>query len=79
MRLCALVDGANSGYSHADRVTDESLLQLERIQQTICEGKDIFGMLPEAYKVRPFVHLGVELVSNVSQWKDLLALMDKDA
>ncbi|KAM5531764.1 hypothetical protein V8D89_014534 [Ganoderma adspersum] len=51
-----------TGYSHADRVTDESLLQLERIQQTICEGKDIFGMLPEAYK-----------------WKDLLALMDKDA
>ncbi|KAI1796924.1 glycosyltransferase family 17 protein [Ganoderma leucocontextum] len=50
------------GYSHADRVTDQSLLQLERIQQTICEGKDIFGMLPEAYK-----------------WKDLLALIDKDA
>ncbi|RDX57142.1 glycosyltransferase family 17 protein [Lentinus brumalis] len=50
------------GYSHADRVTDRSLLKPERIQQTICEGKDIFGMLPEAYK-----------------WKDLLALMDKDA
>ncbi|KAI0787558.1 glycosyltransferase family 17 protein [Fomes fomentarius] len=50
------------GYSHADRVTDKSLLKPERIQQTICEGKDIFGMLPEAY-----------------QWKDLLALMDKEA
>ncbi|TBU33403.1 glycosyltransferase family 17 protein [Dichomitus squalens] len=51
-----------TGYSHADRVTDKSLLDPKRIQQTICEGKDIFGMLPEAYK-----------------WKDLLALMDKDA
>ncbi len=36
-------------------------------------------MLPEAYKVCHTVHLGVEPVSNVSQWKDLLALMDKDA
>ncbi|PIL35470.1 hypothetical protein GSI_02197 [Ganoderma sinense ZZ0214-1] len=67
------------GYSHADRVTDDSLLRLERIQQTICEGKDIFGMLPEAYKACHAIHPGVELALNVSQWKDLLALMDKDA
>lgn len=40
------------GYSHADRVTDPALLKPERIQQVICEGKDIFGMLPEAYRAR---------------------------
>lgn len=40
------------GYSHADRVTDPSLLEPERIQQVVCSGADIFGMLPEAYRVR---------------------------
>jgi len=38
------------GYSHSDRIGgDTSLLDPQRIQQTICNGKDIFGMLPEAY------------------------------
>ena len=46
------VEYVGAGYSHADRVTDPALLQPERIQQVICEGKDIFGMLPEAYRVR---------------------------
>jgi beta-1,4-mannosyl-glycoprotein beta-1,4-N-acetylglucosaminyltransferase len=40
------------GFSHADRIGgNEKLLDPGRIQQTICKGKDIFGMLPEAYKV----------------------------
>ncbi|TFK48439.1 glycosyltransferase family 17 protein [Heliocybe sulcata] len=40
------------GYSHADRVTDPSLLDPRRIQDIICAGDDIFGMLPEAYRYK---------------------------
>ncbi|KAJ3029188.1 UNVERIFIED_CONTAM: hypothetical protein HDU68_012775 [Siphonaria sp. JEL0065] len=40
------------GYSHADRVTSSSLLTPERIQKVICDGTDIFDMLPEAYTFR---------------------------
>jgi hypothetical protein len=38
-------------YSHSDRLGDdpEALLRPERIQKNICEGNNIFGMLPEAY------------------------------
>lgn len=40
------------GFSHSDRIGgDMSLLEPERIQSTICKGKDIFGMLPEAFRV----------------------------
>ncbi|ORY29257.1 glycosyl transferase [Rhizoclosmatium globosum] len=39
-------------YSHADRVTSKDLLDPKRIQRVICEGSDIFGMLPEAYSVK---------------------------
>lgn len=35
-------------YSHADR-SREKLMQPERIQRVVCEGRDIFDMLPEAY------------------------------
>lgn len=36
------------GFSHYDRVGgDESLVDPANIQQRICEGKDVFGMLPE--------------------------------
>ncbi|KAL0581326.1 hypothetical protein V5O48_000702 [Marasmius crinis-equi] len=39
-----------TGYSHHDRIGGRAeLLDPKRIQQTICEGKNIFGMLPEAY------------------------------
>ncbi|KAI8845594.1 glycosyl transferase [Chytridium lagenaria] len=41
-----------TAYSHADRVTNKKLLNPERIQRVICEGKDIFGMMPEAYTYR---------------------------
>ncbi|PPQ66306.1 hypothetical protein CVT24_007303 [Panaeolus cyanescens] len=38
------------GYSHADRIAGRiNLLDPKRIQDTICKGTDIFGMLPEAY------------------------------
>ncbi|CAL1697134.1 unnamed protein product [Somion occarium] len=41
------------GYSHSDRIGgDVSLLSHERIQRVICEGKDIFNMLPEAYSYK---------------------------
>ena len=45
------------GFSHADRIGGRiDLLDPKRIQNTICKGKDIFGMLPEAYSVRLPVH-----------------------
>ncbi|RDB25320.1 Beta-1,4-mannosyl-glycoprotein 4-beta-N-acetylglucosaminyltransferase [Hypsizygus marmoreus] len=38
------------GFSHSDRIGGNmKLLDTQRIQETICRGKDIFGMLPEAY------------------------------
>ena len=40
------------GFSHADRIAGRlNLLDPKRIQDTVCKGKDIFGMLPEAYSV----------------------------
>jgi beta-1,4-mannosyl-glycoprotein beta-1,4-N-acetylglucosaminyltransferase len=42
------------GFSHSDRIGGRTdLLEPKRIQETICRGKDIFGMLPEAYSVSP--------------------------
>ncbi|VDB83963.1 unnamed protein product [Peniophora sp. CBMAI 1063] len=38
------------GFSHSDRIGGRlELLDPGRIQKTICQGADIFGMLPEAY------------------------------
>ncbi|TDL22556.1 glycosyltransferase family 17 protein [Rickenella mellea] len=46
------------GYSHADRIGgDKSLLSPERIQKVICQGKDIFNMLPEAYSYKDMIQL----------------------
>jgi hypothetical protein len=40
------------GFSHSDRIGGNmALLEPKHIQDTICKGKDIFGMLPEAYSV----------------------------
>jgi beta-1,4-mannosyl-glycoprotein beta-1,4-N-acetylglucosaminyltransferase len=48
------------GFSHADRIAGRvDLLDPKRIQDTICRGKDIFGMLPEAYSY-------VDLLSQMS-------------
>lgn len=44
------------GFSHSDRIGGRlELLDPARIQKTICQGTDIFGMLPEAYNVRTLV------------------------
>ncbi|TCD66999.1 hypothetical protein EIP91_000679 [Steccherinum ochraceum] len=41
------------GFSHADRIGGRiDLLAPKRIQDVICKGKDIFGMLPEAYSYK---------------------------
>jgi beta-1,4-mannosyl-glycoprotein beta-1,4-N-acetylglucosaminyltransferase len=41
------------GYSHADRVGGNAhLLEEAHIQEVVCRGEDVFGMLPEAYNVR---------------------------
>ncbi|KAH9847691.1 glycosyltransferase family 17 protein [Lenzites betulinus] len=73
-----------SGYSHADRVTDPSMLEPERIQQVICEGQDIFGMLPEAYRWKDLlslmdkdaqpsaVHVPKHLIENSERFRFLL-------
>lgn len=40
------------GFSHSDRIGgNQNLLDESRIQDVICRGDDIFGMLPEAYNV----------------------------
>lgn len=36
-------------YSHVDRVRYASLLDPAWIQDVICNGKDLFGMFPEAF------------------------------
>ncbi|KAI8588167.1 glycosyl transferase [Geranomyces variabilis] len=41
-----------TAYSHADRVRSAGQLDVTRIQRIVCEGSDIFGMLPEAYSYR---------------------------
>ncbi|ESK93626.1 glycosyl transferase family 17 protein [Moniliophthora roreri MCA 2997] len=39
------------GFSHSDRIGGNmDLLNPKKIQERICSGKDIFGMLPEAYR-----------------------------
>lgn len=42
-------------YSHADRVRTPSLLDRGRIQRIICEGGDLFDMLPEEYSFRELI------------------------
>ena len=56
------------GFSHADRIAGRlNLLDPKRIQDTICKGKDIFGMFPEAYSVskQPPLILQTEQVSEL--------------
>ncbi|KAJ9688702.1 hypothetical protein PVL29_014378 [Vitis rotundifolia] len=38
-----------TAYSHADRVTRTDFLKHSRIQKLICQGDDLFDMLPEEY------------------------------
>ncbi|XP_020589744.1 beta-1,4-mannosyl-glycoprotein 4-beta-N-acetylglucosaminyltransferase [Phalaenopsis equestris] len=72
-------------YSHADRVRRKSFLDHERIQGIICEGGDLFDMLPEEYsftelirKMVPIprsasaVHLPRYLIENADKFRFLL-------
>lgn len=67
------------GFSHADRIGgNERLLDARRIQEVICRGEDIFGMLPEAYSVslcesRIFVRTNKTFI--IAQYADLLSQM----
>ncbi|KAF6760192.1 glycosyltransferase family 17 protein [Ephemerocybe angulata] len=73
------------GFSHADRIGGRlNLLDPKRIQDTICKGRDIFGMLPEAYSyIELFSQLNLDplktavglpryLVDNADKFKFLL-------
>ncbi|KAK8963427.1 hypothetical protein KSP40_PGU012513 [Platanthera guangdongensis] len=42
-------------YSHADRIRNPSFLDHGRIQRIICEGGDLFDMLPEEYSFRELI------------------------
>ncbi|KAF7315182.1 Glycosyltransferase family 17 protein [Mycena indigotica] len=70
------------GFSHADRIAGRiHLLDPARIQGTICKGKNIFGMLPEAYNyvdllsqlslepLKTGVHLPLFLVEQAERFK----------
>ncbi|EPQ56155.1 glycosyl transferase [Gloeophyllum trabeum ATCC 11539] len=72
------------GYSHADRVTDKSLLEPDRIQEVVCSGDDIFGMLPEAYRYKDLfdllnkdpspsaLHVPLHILQNSDKFRFLL-------
>ncbi|KZT25366.1 glycosyltransferase family 17 protein [Neolentinus lepideus HHB14362 ss-1] len=71
-------------YSHADRVTDKSLLDPGRIQNIVCSGGDIFGMLPEAFRYKDLftlmnkdpspsaVHVPLYILQNQVKFRFLL-------
>ncbi|KAJ1556460.1 hypothetical protein HK405_003564 [Cladochytrium tenue] len=44
-----------TGYSHADRARGAAALDAQRIQRVVCDGSDIFGMMPEAYSFKDLV------------------------
>jgi beta-1,4-mannosyl-glycoprotein beta-1,4-N-acetylglucosaminyltransferase len=72
-------------YSHADRVRYPSYLDPVRIQDIICQGQDLFEMLPEEFSFRELigkmgsvarsfsgVHLPAYLVENPQKFPFLL-------
>lgn len=74
-----------TAYSHADRVTQKDFMNHSRIQRLICEGKDLFDMLPEEYSFRELikkigsiprsasaVHLPASLIENAMKYRFLL-------
>ncbi|CAM6111008.1 unnamed protein product [Calypogeia fissa] len=73
-----------TGYSHADRVRSKSFLDPDRIQAVICEGRDLFDMLPEEYTFRELltkmgpvpksfsaVHFPAYMLENAEKFKFL--------
>jgi len=74
-----------SAYSHADRVRRVSFLDYSRIQKIICNGDDLFDMLPEEFSFRELikkmgsipksasaVHLPSYLIQNADRFRFLL-------
>ncbi|KAK9268809.1 hypothetical protein L1049_000573 [Liquidambar formosana] len=74
-----------TAYSHADRVRRRDFLGHSRIQKLICQGDDLFDMLPEEYSFQELikkmgsippsasaVHLPAYLIENADKYKFLL-------
>ncbi|GMN59959.1 hypothetical protein TIFTF001_029051 [Ficus carica] len=74
-----------TAYSHADRVSQKDFLNYSRIQRLICQGGDLFNMIPEEYtfkelikKMGPIprsasaVHLPAYLIENAEKFRFLL-------
>ncbi|KAF6167456.1 hypothetical protein GIB67_031657 [Kingdonia uniflora] len=74
-----------TAYSHADRVRRKEFLSFSRIQRVICNGDDLFDMLPEEYSFKELikkmgsipqsssaVHLPAYLIENADKFKFLL-------
>lgn len=74
-----------TAYSHADRVRRPDFLDFDRIQKIICQGNDLFDMLPEEYtfhelikkmgsipKSNSAVHLPGYLLNNADKFRFLL-------
>ncbi|KAI3868194.1 hypothetical protein MKX03_004104 [Papaver bracteatum] len=72
-------------YSHADRVCKQDFLNYSRIQKIICQGNDMFDMLPEEYRFKELikkmssipksasvVHLPAYLLKNADKFKFFL-------
>jgi beta-1,4-mannosyl-glycoprotein beta-1,4-N-acetylglucosaminyltransferase len=65
------------GFSHADRIAGRlNLLDPKRIQDTICKGKDIFGMFPEAYSVSNPSSITNKFLTICSQYVDFFSQMN---
>ncbi|XP_015080796.1 uncharacterized protein LOC107024347 isoform X2 [Solanum pennellii] len=74
-----------TGYSHADRVRRTNFLKYSRIQKLICEGDDLYDMLPEEYSFHELikkmgsiprsasaVHLPTHVIENAGKFRFLL-------
>lgn len=74
-----------TAYSHADRVRRKDYMSYPRIQKIICQGDDLFDMLPEEYTFKELikklgsitrsasaVHLPAYVIANAEKFKFLL-------
>ncbi|KAL6519116.1 hypothetical protein OROGR_018436 [Orobanche gracilis] len=74
-----------TAYSHADRVRRKEFLKYSRIQKLICQGDDLYDMLPEEYSFKDLikkmgsiprsasaVHIPTYLIENADKFRFLL-------